>query len=1330
MQTYRVLLLWALAATGCAGGDRLPPLGSPVEVDAEAPPEAPVPIVTADAADPNSADDVRVGAVDAEAEDDPDGPDPATDAETADAEGDASVPDVVDAEADASAPDVVDAAEAVVDAEVVAVDAAPADAAPPAGCVEGEARACPGCAGVQQVCVAGEFTACIGPDELCNAFDDDCDGRIDEAADGAPLRRVCYRGPQGTQNLGVCSEGVEVCEMGRFGACMGQIVPSDEACNLADDDCDGVTDESGGGLALASACYEGPADTEGRGVCRAGARLCQGGVAGACQDQVLPAVEICDGLDNDCDGVVDDGVDGCECAAGETRPCYSGAPGTQNVGRCIEGRQACGADGRFGACEGEVAPAPETCDGVDEDCNGRVDDDVPGTGAPCVGGVGRCAAEGEVVCDANAGALVCAAVLGAPADEVCDGEDDDCDGAVDEGFELGSACALGQGVCRADGRVVCEAGGQATCDAAPRAPGAEQCNRLDDDCDGGTDEGLRLDEVCTVGVGACVQVGALVCDANGGVRCSAAPGPGGPETCNGVDDDCDGRTDEAVAEAGAPCETGLAGTCGAGVQACVSGRIACEQRVRPSAEVCNGLDDDCDGAVDLDGVGAPLVQDCYGGPVGTSSVGLCRAGRSTCHAGAFGACDGEVQPAAETCNGADDDCDGSVDDVDRPGGCNCAPGTVRDCYDGAVATRGVGVCQAGVQVCLADGSGYGGCGGQVLPGIEVCNGLDDDCDGAPDDVVGAGTACSSGQGVCARPGLFQCDAMAGQLLCDAVAGPAGAEVCNGLDDDCDGVLDDVVGVGEACRAGADGDGCRAAGTLRCPAGGAGAPVCVPSAAPGVEVCNGVDDDDDLCTDEGNLPGTGVACAVGQGACFRNGATVCGGAQGIVCGQAPGMPAPERCNAIDDDCDARTDEASNDVGGACAAGIGACRRQGVVVCNGGAPQCTAVAGNPVGERCNGTDDDCDGASDEGGVCDVFASCRAARAAGRDTSGIYRIGSVGAAVDVYCDQATDGGGWTLVASTRTTTLNDESAAWYADLTTLAPVSPNAGVWNGLRGLAARHDVRFACRDAVRAADAAMTVDLSFYDMPWYTEWTTGTDAQSCFSEADGAGEDLPQPARRNNLTAEALALGTPWAATDPFYPGANYLEGEDACADTSDFTVDFRDRGMDSNQSDGTDWGEDDTQLKCGRSGLADGQWFVFAREVLGAVAPLACPGDDPYEQNDDRAGARLLPDPAAWVFDGILCGADDDWFALDLQEGCTYRFQLDFVDADGDVDLYVVNANDGAALGQSSGVTDQESVLVSIPAGAAVRAAVQVDGFLFGAGDSNSYRASFQRVSCP
>jgi hypothetical protein len=324
-------------------------------------------------------------------------------------------------------------------------------------------------------------------------------------------------------------------------------------------------------------------------------------------------------------------------------------------------------------------------------------------------------------------------------------------------------------------------------------------------------------------------------------------------------------------------------------------------------------------------------------------------------------------------------------------------------------------------------------------------------------------------------------------------------------------------------------------------------------------------------------------------------------------------------------------------------------------------------------------------------------------------------------VYCDMTTDGGGWTLVASANSG-IDDMGVPYNGDLAGLAPTSNMGGVWNQAAAILAsdRSDIRFACR--ARAGGAAFDVDLSFYDNVWFHEMATAaTDDLSCFNEGDGAGAD-PPPARTDNISGATLAAGNQW--------NYGYLEGEDYCGDNGDFTVDFDDRGMDSNQSDGTDWGEDDTQLKCGRSGLADGQWFVFAREVLGAVAPLACPGDDPYEQNDDRAGARLLPDPAAWVFDGILCGADDDWFALDLQAGCTYRFQLDFVDADGDVDLYVVNANDGAALGESSGVTDQESVLVSVPAGAAVRAAVQVDGFLFGAGDSNSYRASFQRVSCP
>ncbi|MFO0606448.1 MAG: MopE-related protein [Polyangiales bacterium] len=75
-------------------------------------------------------------------------------------------------------------------------------------------------------------------------------------------------------------------------------------------------------------------------------------------------------------------------------------------------------------------------------------------------------------------------------------------------------------------------------------------------------------------------------------------------------------------------------------------------------ETCNGVDDDCDGLID-DG----LARRCYGGPAGTMGVGTCRAGTEVCVGGTWSACTGEVTPRAETCDGADDDCDGTPDDA-------------------------------------------------------------------------------------------------------------------------------------------------------------------------------------------------------------------------------------------------------------------------------------------------------------------------------------------------------------------------------------------------------------------------------------------------------------------------------------------------------------------------------------------------------------------------------------------------------------------------------------------------------------------------------------------
>lgn len=221
--------------------------------------------------------------------------------------------------------------------------------------------------------------------------------------------------------------------------------------------------------------------------------------------------------------------------------------------------------------------------------------------------------------------------------------------------------------------------------------------------------------------------------------------------------------------------------------------------------------------------------------------------------------------------------------------------------------------------------------------------------------------------------------------------------------------------------------------------------------------------------------------------------------------------------------------------------------------------------------------------------TFRSCAHALEDGQTTNGVYLISADGIeeAHRVFCDQNVDGGGWTLVGSTQNTTLNDESSDYYSDLERLAPNSANTGIWDGLRSLGSRWDVRFTCRASIGEADQAMDVDLSFYDVNWYDEFTTGSDEDSCFSESSGSGADSPVPARRDNISNNFRRK------TDQY--DAGYLEGEDFCASTDDFTVDFDNRGMDSDTSDGTDWGEDDASRKCGTAGLASGQWFVFARE---------------------------------------------------------------------------------------------------------------------------------------
>jgi hypothetical protein len=308
--------------------------------------------------------------------------------------------------------------------------------------------------------------------EVCNGQDDDCDRAIDESPESLtqPLTLSCYDGPAGTQGVGVCSAGTRTCTSGTFSACVGEVTPATEVCNGVDDNCDGHIDEGIADIVTGT-------DT---GECQPQIKRCQGGSIVEVQAAIGPTAEVCDGVDNNCDGTVDDGIADVVTGTdtGECQPKIEGCRG-----------------GSIVVVQSRINPATETCDGRDNDCDGTADDGI----ADIVSGTaeGECRPEIQQ-CVGGVFSIVQTGI--GPTSEVCDGLDNDCNEAADDNAgdaptwyadddDDGYGSALAAQACTAPAGYVenntdCNDGSGAVYPGA-----AEICNAVDDDCDGQVDEG-------------------------------------------------------------------------------------------------------------------------------------------------------------------------------------------------------------------------------------------------------------------------------------------------------------------------------------------------------------------------------------------------------------------------------------------------------------------------------------------------------------------------------------------------------------------------------------------------------------------------------------------------------------------------------------------------------------------------------------------------------------------------------------------------------------------------------------------------------------------------
>ncbi|MEK6940468.1 MAG: putative metal-binding motif-containing protein [Nanoarchaeota archaeon] len=309
-------------------------------------------------------------------------------------------------------------------------------------CVNNAKYSCPRqygvCAGSKQACMDGEWPGCdysvltgYSETETCGDFlDNDCDGSIDEGCTCIEKATM-----ECGSNVGNCAMGMQTCKNTQWAECnvsAGSWPQPELFFDKIDNDCDGSIDE---GFDCKQVLGPGNSRTCGESrvaQCSLGKQYCTTQlfdgltVLGICEGAVNPGIEICDDLDNDCDGSIDEG---CYCEAEETRKCGI------EVGVCGTGHQEC-TENEWSECKDVVLPVDEVCDDLDNDCDGSIDE-----GCPCEGGAtsilcskqeGVC--KGEVALCVNGKFEDCKyddAEL--PVEKSCsDGLDNDCDGKVDQ----------------------------------------------------------------------------------------------------------------------------------------------------------------------------------------------------------------------------------------------------------------------------------------------------------------------------------------------------------------------------------------------------------------------------------------------------------------------------------------------------------------------------------------------------------------------------------------------------------------------------------------------------------------------------------------------------------------------------------------------------------------------------------------------------------------------------------------------------------------------------------------------------------------------------------